>query len=155
MHSSSRWLCHCQWKHPNPDSKVHGANMGPTWVLSAPDGPHVGPVNLAIREAFEWSTLSSVKTRKAARLEWGVHQVHCDTVCGGIDKSNNHISGWHLRCAFYTSNTICNDEIKASLIHQINSRVTSYLRLHDAPVMSLQWWLIWIGYYRAESWMSC
>ena len=21
------------------DSKVHGANMGPTWVLSAPDGP--------------------------------------------------------------------------------------------------------------------
>ena len=24
-----------------PDSKVHGANMGPTWVLSAPDGPHV------------------------------------------------------------------------------------------------------------------
>ena len=26
-----------------PDSKVHGANMGRTWVLSAPDGPHVGP----------------------------------------------------------------------------------------------------------------
>ena len=32
-----------------PDRKVHGANMGPTWVLSAPDGPHVGPMNLAIR----------------------------------------------------------------------------------------------------------
>ena len=32
-----------------PDNKVHGANMGPTWVLSAPDGPHVGPMNLAIR----------------------------------------------------------------------------------------------------------
>ena len=31
------------------DSKVHGANMGPTWVLSAPGGPHVGPMNLAIR----------------------------------------------------------------------------------------------------------
>ena len=28
---------------------VYGANMGPTWVLSAPDGPHVGPMNLAIR----------------------------------------------------------------------------------------------------------
>ena len=36
-----------------PDSKVHGANMGPIWVLSAPDGPHVGPMNLAIRNAFE------------------------------------------------------------------------------------------------------
>ena len=32
-----------------PDSKIHGANMGPTWVLLAPDEPHVGPMNLAIR----------------------------------------------------------------------------------------------------------
>ena len=32
-----------------PDSKIHGANIGPTWVLSAPDGPHAGPLNLAIR----------------------------------------------------------------------------------------------------------
>ena len=35
-----------------PDSKVHGANMGPTWVLSAPDGPHVGPMNVVIRGCF-------------------------------------------------------------------------------------------------------
>ena len=33
-----------------PDSKVHGAIMGPTWVLSAPGGPHNGPMNLAIRD---------------------------------------------------------------------------------------------------------
>ena len=33
----------------NPDSKVRGANIGPTRVLSAPDGPHVGPTNLVIR----------------------------------------------------------------------------------------------------------
>ena len=26
-----------------PDSKVHGANMGPTWVPSAPGGAHAGP----------------------------------------------------------------------------------------------------------------
>ena len=26
--------------------------MGPTWVLSAPDGPHVGPMNIAIKEAY-------------------------------------------------------------------------------------------------------
>ena len=31
-----------------PVSKVHGANMGPTWDLSAPGGPHVGLMNLAI-----------------------------------------------------------------------------------------------------------
>ena len=36
-----------------PDSKVHGANMGLTWDLSAPDGPHVGPTNLAVR-GIKW-----------------------------------------------------------------------------------------------------
>ena len=32
-----------------PDSKVHVAHMGPTRYLSAPGGPHVGPMNLVIR----------------------------------------------------------------------------------------------------------
>ena len=31
------------------DSKVHRANMGPTWVLSVLDWTHVGPMNRAIR----------------------------------------------------------------------------------------------------------
>ena len=31
-----------------PDSKVHGANMGPTWGRQYPGGPHVGPMNFAI-----------------------------------------------------------------------------------------------------------
>ena len=50
----------------NPDNKIHGANMGPTWVLSAPDGPHVGPMNLAIREGslpvsslLQWHNMES------------------------------------------------------------------------------------------------
>ena len=30
------------------DNKVHGANMGPTWVLLAPGGSHVSPTNLAV-----------------------------------------------------------------------------------------------------------
>ena len=36
--------------HASPDSKVHGANMGPTWGRQDPGGPHVGPMNLAIWE---------------------------------------------------------------------------------------------------------
>ena len=32
-----------------PVSKIHVAHMGPTWDLSASGGPHVGPMNLAIR----------------------------------------------------------------------------------------------------------
>ena len=31
-----------------PDSKVHGANMGPIWGRQDPGGPHVGPINLDI-----------------------------------------------------------------------------------------------------------
>ena len=66
------WLCTMLWSHlgdtiynthassrsgtvnqehiNTPDNKLHGANMGPTWVLSAPDGPHISPINLAIRD---------------------------------------------------------------------------------------------------------
>ena len=39
-----------------PDSKVHGANMGPIWGRQDPDEPHVGSMNFAI-----WD--SSVITR--------------------------------------------------------------------------------------------
>ena len=46
-----------------PDSKVHRRNMGPTWVLSAPDGPHVGPTKLAIRVGLKpgWGINFDVK----------------------------------------------------------------------------------------------
>ena len=40
---------HISTASSHPDNKVHGAIMGPTWGLSAPDGRHVGPMNLAIR----------------------------------------------------------------------------------------------------------
>ena len=44
-----------------PDSKVHGTNMGLTWVLSTPDGPHVSPMNLAIRVIAETDIEPSVE----------------------------------------------------------------------------------------------
>ena len=52
----------------NPDSKIHGANMGPTWVLSAPDGPHVGAMNLAIREAISWKMLTYLPAENSYSL---------------------------------------------------------------------------------------
>ena len=33
-----------------PDSKVHGAYMGPTWGRQDPGGPHVGLMELATRD---------------------------------------------------------------------------------------------------------
>ena len=45
-----------KFKHlrSNPGNRVHGTNMGPTWILSAPHEPHVGPMNLAIREPIKY-----------------------------------------------------------------------------------------------------
>ena len=51
--------------HINPDNKVHGANTGPTWVLSAPDGPHVGPMNVAIREVILRNVVQPAVLRKS------------------------------------------------------------------------------------------
>ena len=68
MNSNHKWpiMCHCvmvgvwhvscllTWYlwHSIPDSKVHGANMGPIWGRQDPGGPQVGPMNLAILECF-------------------------------------------------------------------------------------------------------
>ena len=32
----------------DPDSKVHGADMGPSWGRQDAGGPHVGPMNFVI-----------------------------------------------------------------------------------------------------------
>ena len=52
------WFCYNKhlhnfiFHHNIPASKGCVANMGPTWVLAAPGGPHVGPMKLAIRDAY-------------------------------------------------------------------------------------------------------
>ena len=40
--------CYFQKLKNFPDSKVHGANMGPIWGRQDPGGPHVDPMNFAI-----------------------------------------------------------------------------------------------------------
>ena len=54
-----------------PDSKVHGANVGPTWFLSAPDGHHVGPMNLAIRDAMLWIFILCCVCLCSNKPPWG------------------------------------------------------------------------------------
>ena len=50
-----------------PDSRVHGANMGPTWGRQDPGGPHGDHVNLAIW-TWEWLTLDFEIQTKNLRL---------------------------------------------------------------------------------------
>ena len=42
-----------------PDSKVHGANMGPIWGQQDPGGHHVGPMNFAIWDPILWGILNA------------------------------------------------------------------------------------------------
>ena len=44
-----------------PDSKIHGANMGPIWDRQDPAGPHVGPMNFVIWEVSFYNTMSNEK----------------------------------------------------------------------------------------------
>ena len=50
--SSGNGLC-----QTNPDSKVHGANMGPIWGWQDLGEPHVGPMNFAIWVKLHWSCI--------------------------------------------------------------------------------------------------
>ena len=46
-----------------PDNKVHGAYMGSIWVLSTQDGPHVGPMSLAIRVVYSRLVIHNCSTQ--------------------------------------------------------------------------------------------
>ena len=83
-----------------PDNKVHVAHMVPTWVLSAPGGPHVGPMNLAIRVSLLDSTVaittspsqtlstSEIIIRLRHHLSWWwKHWARCWAFVRGIQRS--------------------------------------------------------------------
>ena len=73
------------WHH-NPDSKVHGANMGPTWGWQDPGGPHVSPMDLAIWEITHKLTTCIVQANNKnikALHDWpcvrGIHRWSVDS----------------------------------------------------------------------------
>ena len=66
-------------------SKVHGTNMGPIWVLSAPDGPHVAPINIAIRVIHK-----EINKRFAFSLLWFGSFGYCPCPWG--------LFHWHQDC---------------------------------------------------------
>ena len=52
--------------HATPDSKVHGANMGPIWVQQEAGGLHVGPMKVA-----NWDqALTSFSHMKCVIINW-------------------------------------------------------------------------------------
>ena len=51
-----------------PDSKVHGANMGPIWGGQDPGGPHDGPINFAIWVVYDWNMFKKAEISYNVRI---------------------------------------------------------------------------------------
>ena len=72
-------------------AKAHGAKMGPTWVLSAPDGSHVGLMNLAVRVIFHsYGPMSYyISYTLMDHYSWALHDSHqCLVWCDPIKVQN-------------------------------------------------------------------
>ena len=56
-----------RWKG-NPESKVHGANMGPIWGRQVPGGSHIGPVNFVLWEDKVFHYNDVIMTTMASQI---------------------------------------------------------------------------------------
>ena len=123
-----------------PDSKVHGAIMGPNWVLSAPDVPHIGPMNLAIWVVFGSIESHNIQTLRCLccrhmhvflGLMWWVQYESCSSVDmagGSITPLNASANGVRKVCInnaimSYKGICLCNTFVRPLLtifLHQIH-----------------------------------
>ena len=96
-----KWVAET-WLYDSPDSKVHGAYMGPTWGWQDPGGPHVGPMNLAIWEGIlgmtnyfiKWSGIEPVSKSHIFRGKPGNINKQTMIQCTGVKREEKQC--WHL-----------------------------------------------------------
>ena len=82
-------------QHRDPDSKVNVANVAPTWVLSAPGRPHVGPMDVAIRARIPLrADISCLNWQK-----WKTHNIciHLQYMCVCNVIGFNHGLPWCVK----------------------------------------------------------
>ena len=70
-----------------PDSKVHGANMGPIWGRQDPGGPYVGPINFVVWVPSVWSP--SIPSQPAS----AIRNAEVSTEQGTLYTPNSIITG--------------------------------------------------------------
>ena len=93
----------------HPDSKVHGANIGPIWGRQDSGGPHVGPMNLAIWASICFQPCQGDFPDIQVLSLYSLPRQQCD--CGltyfwrlqdiriSHDTASNHWSyRWHVWC---------------------------------------------------------
>ena len=83
------WVC-CQRNGDIPDSKVYGANMGPTWGRQDPGGPHDEPCYLGCYpDGHCWDLI----------VHWyPFHSSHCSILISQTQQCTSSISPNTLHC---------------------------------------------------------
>ena len=146
---------HLWTKRTYPDSKVHRANMRPTWVLSAPDEPHVGPMNLFIRAG----------NPKANKCCSPIHSYpYLSRVCGNSPGTHLTISRWDsitlyqmdtfsALLAICAANSLVTGEFPAQRPVTRSFGVFFYLCLNKR--LSKQWYGWWFETPSRPLWRHC
>ena len=99
-----------------PDSKVHGAYMGPIWGRQDPGGPHVGSMNFAIWVAFVFSLLSDFTTCcTSSQVTYGLRR-HCHELVWLLRQWISHFKDdfeiLHKLCyPYFERRILCSTEI--------------------------------------------
>ena len=78
-----------------PDNKVHGSNMGPTWVLSAPVGPH-GPCYQGWSVSYlHWQSHSPRSCVIPLRAHWWGTTCHFPPLPPQVQVSHASLGNWY------------------------------------------------------------
>ena len=93
--------------------KVHAADMGPTWGRQDPGGPHVGPMNLAIRDdmVHKYAHICGI---------WCVESNQAVTRLCLTNFQNQHQIHTYaspLLCPEYTNGTVTQANFKIRIFH--------------------------------------
>ena len=134
--------------------------MGPIWVLSAPCGPHVGPMNLAIRVLLQisasssdlhydrWCWLLLIQHAHSTRLSQWIQQIAVTLLTTVYPKKYAHGFCFAVLCCGYTLTDF-----------SISIRLTSLAlwQSNDCPsaskatLMNMDKYFMWIHYERLHN----
>ena len=149
----------------SPDSKIHGANMGPIWVLSAPDGPHVGPSNLAIYYSHQGTPYLAHEGEVCFFNEFKVSSVFYFSYCCTLWNIHDDVIKWKLFPRYWpfvwithrsTVNSPHKGQWRGSLMFTlicaringwVNNREAGDLRCHHAHydvIVTLIYWTLFL-----------
>ena len=97
-----------------PDSKVYGANMEPTWVLSVPDGPHVGAMKLANRviASKRYSRRKEIDTTARKSLAMNVLHRSLDNELKTIECK----SSYYIACFVFFNESWLNSKTELNIV---------------------------------------